>query len=145
MSLSTGTRSRSCVPTHPDTTIDSLTLTVPNGRPYFDVARLLVGGLAARLDLAYEQMDDLQLAVETVLAECSPTGESVTLEAAVGDDDVSITVGPLSRVVGGTTAPGSTVIPFDRLLDTLVERTAIVERDGELWLRLEKRIPRRSR
>ena len=109
------------------------------------MARLVVGGLAARLDLAYEQMDDLQLAVETVLAECRPIGESVTLEASVGDDDLVISVGPLSRVAGSTKPPDATLVSFDRLLDTLVERTEIVERDDQLWLRLEKRIPRGSR
>lgn len=124
--------------------IDSLTLTVPNSRPYFGVARLFMGGLAARLDLAYEQMDDLQLAVETVLAECSPAGDSVTLEATVGEEELSISVGPLSHTGARSEVPGTTFIPFDRLLERLVERTATIERDGHHWLRLEQRIPRRS-
>ena len=38
------------------------------GPKFLGVVRLLVGGLAARLDLPYEQMDDLQLAAESVLA-----------------------------------------------------------------------------
>ena len=35
--------------------------------PYHGVARLVVGGLAARLDLSYEDLEDLQLALESVL------------------------------------------------------------------------------
>ncbi len=124
--------------------IDTLILTVPNARPYFGVARLLIGGLAARLDLGYEQMDDLQLAVETVLAECGPAGDTVTLEASIGDS-LAITLGPLRSAVGGPEAPEASALSFTRLLEKLVEQMAIVERDNEIWLRLEQRLPSGSR
>jgi hypothetical protein len=121
--------------------IDTLTLTLPNARPYFGVARLVLGGLAARLGLGYEQMDDLQLAVETVLAECNPPGETVTLEATIGES-LAVTIGPLSSAAGGPSATvASGRLSFPRLLEKLVEETAIVERDDEVWLRLQKRLP----
>jgi hypothetical protein len=118
---------------------------VPNARPYFGVARLLVGGLAARLDLGYEQMDDLQLAVETVLTRCRPTDDHVTLEAAIDDGELAISIGPLTQAVGTSETPDGSVIPFATLLDRLVERSAMVERGDEVWLRLEQRIPSRPR
>jgi hypothetical protein len=118
---------------------------VPNARPYFGVARLLVGGLAARLDLGYEQMDDLQLAVETVLTRCHPTDDHVTLEAAIDDGALALSIGPLSQAVGTSETPDGSVIPFATLLDRLVERSAMVERGDEVWLRLEQRIPSRPR
>jgi hypothetical protein len=125
--------------------IDTITLTVPNARPYVGVARLFVGGLAARLDLAYEQADDLQLAVETVLLECRPIGETVGIEATIGQAALAVSVGPLGRVVGGSEPPATGAVDFATLLAALVDETSIVERDDELWLRLEKAIPSGSR
>jgi hypothetical protein len=129
---------------HPTGHIDSLTLTVPNERRFYGVVRLLVGGLAARLDFAYEQMDDLQLAVESVLHARRTKGAAVTLEASVDHSTLTIAIGPLDlrSSANGQGSPGR--IELDRLLQTLVERTDVEERSGETWLRLEKRIPSRS-
>lgn len=126
------------------TQIDTLTLTLPNARPYFGVARLLIGGLAARLDLGYEQMDDLQLAVETVLAECGPSGDTVTLEASIGES-LAITLGPLRSAVGGPGGPETSALSFAHLLEKLVDQSAMVERDDGIWLRLEQPLPSASR
>ena len=44
---------------------DAITLSIPHAKPYHGVARLVVGGLAARLELTYEHLEDLQLALAT--------------------------------------------------------------------------------
>ena len=45
--------------------------------------RLIVGGIAERVDFAFEEIDDLQLAVERLLAEAGTAG-SVRLSFEVG-------------------------------------------------------------
>lgn len=46
---------------------ETISMTLPADPRYATVARIVVGGLAARLNLSYESLDDLQLAVETLL------------------------------------------------------------------------------
>ena len=118
----------------------TVTLTIPGERPYIGIARMFVGGLAARLDLGYETMDDLQLALESVLLK-SELGETVTLEAQIEDTGVSILVGPfaadpLEMVVGSGDA-----LELERLLSALVAGAESTMRDDGCWLRLDVRIP----
>ncbi len=124
---------------------DFLTLTVPNEPDYYGVLRLVVGGLAARLALGYEQLDNLQLAVESVLLERVPPGETVTLEASVGETAVVFELGPVdSHILGHDGAVGRDAISLHQLLGALVERAELAERDGEPWLRFEVGIPLRT-
>jgi hypothetical protein len=73
-----------------------ISLTVPHDERFLNVARIVVGGLAARLDLPYESLDDLQLAVETVLAQPRyQVAEEVTVEILVQERLLAIQLGPL--------------------------------------------------
>jgi hypothetical protein len=116
-----------------------LSLTIPGERRFLGVARLLVGGLAARLDLPYEHMDDLQLAAESALAS-EPRGNEVTLELELGEDAVELRIGPFdARSLDGPRNEDE--LGLDRLLSTLVDRVDVLEHNGTQWLVLEKRVP----
>ena len=117
-----------------------ITLTVPGERRYIGIVRLFVGGLAARVDLGYETMDDLQLAIESVLGTSAST-HPITLEANVAGNSVSILVGPLDR--DPLQADGSRPEPveLERLLSALVSGGKSISRDGACWVRLDVRIP----
>jgi hypothetical protein len=123
---------------------DAITLSIPHRSPYHGVARLVVGGLAARLDLSFEHLEDLQLAVESVLERAGyVAGPDVTLRLDVDDDAVAVLIGrlepgELSADLERESAEG---ISMRRLLETLVQDVAVVEEDGAHWLRLEKRVP----
>src|SRR6476660_6145142 len=111
---------------------ETVTLTIP-GRPRFiGIARLFVGGLAARLDLGYETMDDVQLALESVLGKAE-LGEHVTLQAHLEGEGVSILVGPFAHdPLGGERHPER--LELERLLSALVAGTeSKVHADG-CWL-----------
>ena len=58
------------------------------------VVRLIIGGIAERVDFAFEEIDDLQLAVERLLAEAGQEG-SVHLSFEVAEDTIRARVGPL--------------------------------------------------
>jgi len=120
---------------------EKVTLTIPGERRFIGIARMFVGGLAARLDLGYETMDDLQLALESVLRKAE-LGESVTLEANLAGDGVSILVGPLAadplRAVDGNTPDA---IELERLLAALVAGSETLACDDGCWLRLDVRTP----
>ena len=69
------------------------------------VVRLIIGGIAERVDFAFEEIDDLQLAVERLLAEAGSEGR-VQLSFEVGEEAIRTRVGPLSERQGRRGAPG---------------------------------------
>jgi hypothetical protein len=81
-------------------------------------------------------MDDLQLAVETILGKHGDVGTRTTIELVVEPDSLRIHVGPVAHA---SIADGDTGDDLDtrRLLSALVEHVEIVEHDGREWLRLE--------
>lgn len=108
---------------------DVISVTVPAERRYLGVLNLVLGGLCARLDFPYEQVDDLQLAVDSVLAPGRPGGVDVTLEAEVRDHRLVLRVGPLTS--GSAGQPG-----LLRVLEPLVGGATPLERDGAEWIEL---------
>jgi hypothetical protein len=123
---------------------DSITLSIPQDKPFHGVARLVVGGLAARLDLTYEHLEDLQLALASVLETDDYLAErSVTVRLVVGADSVAMIIGPvdarLREDLESDKKPDG--IPLRRLLATLVDEIEFEGENGTEWLRLEKRAP----
>ena len=123
---------------------DAITLTLPHAKPYHGVARLVVGGLAARVELSYEHLEDLQLALESVLERDGyVSGDRVTVRLHVEPEAVVMEIGPLdpAEVRADLEREPDDGIPLSRLLSTLVEEVALEEADGVYRLRLEKRVP----
>ncbi len=121
----------------------TIRLKIPHQPPYHGVALLVVGGLAARLDLSYEKLEDLQLALENVLENGEYVREpEVTVELEVLDDSLSMLVGPLDgdAVRVALEDDRDDRISLGRLLETLVEEVSIDTRDDGDWLRLHKRV-----
>jgi hypothetical protein len=119
---------------------DLIVLTLPPERDFHRVAHLVLGGLALRLNLTLEVLEDLQLAVDGLLESGSP-GKDVTLSMKVLPDALEASIGPF---------PGQTVrhelerdddgVGLRRVLDTTMDRVEVSERDGGEWVQLTKRI-----
>jgi hypothetical protein len=119
----------------------AIELRIPNERPFHGVARLVVGGLAARHSLSYEALEDVQLALVTVL-EGDGYADEIRVELHVEDDAIAIAIGP---VHGDTVRRDLDESPdgdlgLGRLLDTLVEDAGVEAREDGDWLRLSKRV-----
>jgi anti-sigma regulatory factor (Ser/Thr protein kinase) len=127
---------------------DSITLSIPQSPPFHGVARLVVGGLAARLDLSYEHLEDLQLALASVLENDDYLVEpSVTVRLSVEAGSVGMEIGPVQPRLRADLEPGGDAedgLPIRRLLSTLVDEIALEGEGGEEWLRLEKHVPTRK-
>ena len=124
---------------------DAIRLRIPHAKPYHGVARLVVGGLAARLDFSYEHLEDLQLALASILEnEGYRVADDVTVELTLEDDGVLLAMGPLAgpRLQADLDSDVSEGIGLGRLLDTVAEHVEVEQRDGRDWLRLEKRVLR---
>ncbi len=77
-----------------DVRMDRINLSVPPGPEFHGTLRLVVGGIGARSHLGYEQVNELQLAVESVVAHRRPAGAAVVVQADVDEQGVSLLVGP---------------------------------------------------
>jgi len=121
---------------------EAITLTVPFERPYQGVVRLVLGGLAARLDLPYETLEDVQLAVETILGnDAYAAGEEVSVEVQVDGSILAVAVGPLEPgALEHDLAASDEVrgVALGRLLTTTMGEHEVEKRDGQGWLRMRK-------
>ena len=121
---------------------DTIELVTPLGRAWDPVVRLVLGGIADRLDFGYEELDDLQLAVERLLAEAG-SQDSVRLSFELGPRSVRTRIGPLrespiaAALQGPAPRPGE--LGLRRVLETVVDSYGVEEAEGgELVVRLEK-------
>jgi hypothetical protein len=73
--------------------IDEIVLTMPRDRRFYDVAHLVVGGLAIRLNLTVDNLADLQLALAGLLPRADAEGE-VTVGLRVEGDRLEGRIGP---------------------------------------------------
>ena len=73
---------------------DEIRLTLPRDRDFFRIAHLVVGGLAVRLDLTLEHLEDLQLALAGLLEEGDGVG-NVTVAVRLEGDRLMTRIGPV--------------------------------------------------
>jgi anti-sigma regulatory factor (Ser/Thr protein kinase) len=121
----------------------AIELRIPNERPFHGVARLVVGGLAARHNLSYEALEDLQLALATILESdgYAAAGE-IRVEVEVTDEAITMAIGPLNgdTVRADLQQSSEGDLELGRLLGTLVEDATVDAREDGDWLRLSKRV-----
>ena len=121
----------------------AIELRIPNERPFHGVARLVVGGLAARHNLSYEALEDVQLALVTVLeGEGYASGDEVRVQLDVRDDAIGIAIGPVhgDAVRRELEESSDGDLGLGRLLGTLVEDAGVEAREDGDWLQLSKRV-----
>jgi hypothetical protein len=116
-----------------------IALRLPSDVRYLPVVRLMLGGLATRIECPIDQLDELQLATETVISLGAAHGEAetVTVEIGLGDRWVAVSVGPVSRTVLDSILRPE--LDLAHVLAPLVDLVEGFERDDGHWLRLEKR------
>ena len=124
---------------------DEITLSLPREREFHSVAHLVLGGLAVRLDLTFEHLEDLQLALAGLLERDHADGE-VTLKVRVVDDRIEAAVGPFDDRVRSELErePGEDV-GLRRVLDAVVDEVRIADAEDGQWVELTKTVgPRRE-
>ena len=118
---------------------DEIWLTLPADEAFHGVAHLVLGGLAVRLDLTYEDLQDLELALDALLERSSDEGD-VTLVVRVGEGMVRTVVGPFSSLRGELEAGGGDSLNLKRILATVCDRVEVEDRDGSQWVELTKSV-----
>jgi hypothetical protein len=122
---------------------DRIALDAPLDAAFEPVVRLIVGGVAERGAMSFQEMDDLQLAVERLLAEAG-ADDRVQLSFELGRGRVRTRIGPLREhgladalQVEDNDRAGS--LSLRRILATVVDSFGVEESvDGTIVIRIEK-------
>jgi hypothetical protein len=109
---------------------------------YQGVIRLIAGGVAEQASFGFEAMDDLQLAIERLLAETGGDGR-VNISFEISDGGIRTRIGPLreQRLAEALQEPnGDTgTLSLRRILSTVVDSFGVEEAgDGQIVVRMEK-------
>lgn len=116
---------------------DVVTLQLPRERDFFGVAHLVLGGLAARLDLTYDVLEDMTTALDELLDRREPT-DDVTMSVRVDDGVLSATVGPFGARVAEELTGSDEGLGLRRVLEAMVDEVTVTARDGAKWVELRK-------
>jgi hypothetical protein len=120
---------------------DEITLTIPRERDFHRVAHLVLSGLAVRLDLTIENLEDLQLALDAVLDRTDPAVGEITVRMRPCDGELQAMVGPLTeRLLDEIESEADDGLGIRRVLESTVEDIQV---DGK-WVRLTKKVDRRG-
>ena len=119
-------------------TTEQIRLVIPAEEDFRPIAHLVTGGLAMRLDLTYDDLDDLQVGIEALLALRDDMGELVVTLSA--DDGVlRATLGPFPpEKLQAADSDGG--LDLRRVLETVCDTHEVEERDGGAWVELTKRV-----
>jgi len=97
---------------------DRTTIEFPAAGGYRSVGRLVLGGIASRFELPIDRVDDLLLAVDSLLMQ-EPAAETVRLEAEATPSGLLVRMGPFAP--GRLDDPGVLRV-LTRLVDEVGER-----------------------
>lgn len=120
-------------------TTDEIRLVIPAEEDFRRIAHLVTGGLASRLDATFDDLEDLQLGIEALLALRDDVGELV-VSLSVAGGTLRVSLGPFEPE--GLREDGSAGGGLDlrRVLATVCDTHEVQERDGVVWVELTKRI-----
>lgn len=118
--------------------MDEIAVTVPRERPFGAVAGLVLGGVAARHEVTLDVLDDLQIALETLL-EREDDVRDVNVVFRIDDGSVEVSIGPFepAALAELDEEPGEE-LGLRRLLDAVVDDVSVDERADGCWVDLRK-------
>jgi hypothetical protein len=119
---------------------DTVEITIPRERDFSIVAELVIGGMAARHDVTLDALDDLQLALGSLLERTEHDDGEITVLLRLGGSQIDVSVGPVGdRTIAELEKDGDgETIGLRRLLDATVEHVALSSREDGTWVELHK-------
>jgi hypothetical protein len=118
---------------------DEIQLTLPADDAFHRVAHLVLGGLAVRLNLSFESLEDLELALDALLGR-TQADDGVTLRVRVLDGELQTVVGPFAAVRAELEQGHAGALNLSRILSAVCDSVEISDRDGAEWVELTKRV-----
>jgi hypothetical protein len=119
-------------------TADEIRLIIPAEEDFRPIAHLVTGGLAMRLDVTYDDLDDLQVGIEALLA-LRDDADELVVSLSADDGVLRVSVGPFPpEKVQAVDGDGG--LDLHRVLETVCDTHEVEERDGSAWVELTKRV-----
>jgi hypothetical protein len=117
--------------------VDEITLTLPADDAFHRVAHLVLGGFAARLDLTFENLEDVELALDTLLERCQ-AGTDVTVRVAVAGDEMRTIVGPCGAdILSDLERQAGDDLDLRRILEAVCDRVEVADGHVALMKRVD--------
>jgi hypothetical protein len=117
--------------------VDEITLTLPRDADFHRVAHLVLGGLAVRMDLTVENLEDLQIALDSILGRSGLEAGDITVRMALRDGALETRVGPLpANVLDEIEREQGNELSLRRVLESTVDDVHV---DGDT-VRLTKKV-----
>jgi anti-sigma regulatory factor (Ser/Thr protein kinase) len=118
---------------------DEITLTVPRDRSFYGVAHLVLGGLAVRLNLTLENLEDLQVAL-TGLLERVDASNVVTMRVRVLEQGLEAELGPFDGkgLRSDLDRDQEQELGLRRILETVVDDISVDNREDGAWVVVRK-------
>ena len=117
---------------------DEIRLVIPAEEDFRPIAHLVTGGLAARLDVTYDDLDDLQVGIEALLALRDDVDELV-VSLSTADGTLRASLGPFPpEALRDDGSDGG--LDVHRVLATVCDTHEVHQREGAAWVELTKRI-----
>jgi hypothetical protein len=126
--------------------MDEIALTLPADEAFHSVAHLVLGGLAVRLDLTVETLEELAFALEALLQRSEEAyGDEVVIRLRVGDEEMRTIVGPFHEDIRGELEGDSgDALDLRRILRAVCDDIEVSDGDGMQWVEITKRVQLRS-
>ncbi len=119
--------------------MEEFTIQIPRERSYSAVADLVVGGIAARHDVTLDVLDDLQLALGSLLEHDGADEREVEIVLRVAGDTIEATVGPLgSATAAALEEEAGDGLDLRRLLTATMDSVRLKEHEGGSFVELRK-------
>jgi len=118
---------------------DEVTLVIPADEDFRSIVHLVVGGLAVRLGLTMDALEDLQVALDALLARRDDMSD-VHVRMVFDDQTMRAAVGPLPSRVIEDLERDSDGLGLRRVLETVCDTHELEQRDDGTWVELTKRL-----
>jgi hypothetical protein len=117
---------------------EEIRLVIPAEEDFRPIVRLVTGGLASRLDVTYDDLEDIQVAVDAVLALRDDDGDmTVALSAEPGI--MRVAIGPFEPEALDLSGGADGGLDLQLILETVCDTHEFESRDDGAWVELTKR------
>jgi hypothetical protein len=119
--------------------VEEIIVTIPRERPFGAVAGFVLGGVAARQGLTIDVLDDLHLALDSLLDREGTGDGDVTVVLRASEGAVEASIGPFDRAtVAELEQETDERLGLRRLLTTVVDSVELADREDGCWVDLHK-------
>ena len=118
---------------------DEIRLVLPAEEDFHPVAHLVLGGLGARHSLTFDQLEDLQVALDALL-DRRDDEDDIVLSIRVDKNTIRAEVGPYPAGALDELDVEGEALGLRRVLETVCDTFEVEERDAENWVQLQKAV-----